>query len=348
MTSLGLIFTVLCLNFFQFPTPIAYAAALTTLSDSISSVKVSTAANNDISFVTPTGVAASQTIIITFPATWVINASTTYTDVDVLDDGTNVTLADNAGLTPTWGVARTSATVLTLTNGTTAVAATSVIRIKIGTNATNQSTGVYQITNGSNTGSASNGIAITGSFGDTGTISIPLIANDTVAVTATVPQAITFSVSTSTIYFGTLDSTAARYASSTAGGSSSDGAAHSLAVSTNGSTGYTITVKGGTLTSGSSTITAIGATPAASAIATEQFGISATKTGGTNGTIAAPYATGSSFGYDATSATSTTFASGTSATATETYSLHYIANIAATTEAGAYSTTLTYVATANF
>lgn len=345
--SLSVIFTVLCLNFFQFPIPIAYAAALTSLSDTLSTVKVSTAANNDISFVTPTGVTSGQTIIVTFPATWAINASLTFTDVDVLDDGANVTLA-GAPSGATWGVVRTSATILTLTNGTTAVGAGSVIRIKIGTNATNQSTGVFQVTNGSVTGAASNALAITGSFGDTGSISIPLVSDDTVAVTATVPQAITFSVSTSTIAFGTLDSAAARYASSSASGSATDVAAHTLAVSTNGETGYAITVKGATLTFGSSTISAVGVSPGASSAGTEQFGIYATKSGGVNGTIAAPYATASSFGYDATSATSTTFASGTSATATETYSLHYLANIAAITEAGAYSTTLTYVATANF
>jgi hypothetical protein len=67
-----------------------------------------------------------------------------------------------------------------------------------------------------------------------------------------------------------------------------------------------------------------------------------------NGTINTPYATASSFGYTATATTSDIFASGSSSTATETYSLHYLANIAALTEAGTYSANLVYVGTSNF
>jgi hypothetical protein len=329
--------------------PRANAAAITAASDTLSTVKINTASNHDISFVTPTGVASGQTIILTFQSDFSVNASLDFTDIDVLDDATNVTLAA-APSGATWGAVRTSATVITLTNGTTAVTAGSVVRIKIGTNATNQSTGVRQITNTTTTGTKT--VTVSGTFTDTGTISVQIVTDDTVAVTATVSQAITFSISTTTIAFGNLDSAAARYASSTGtGGSATDVAAHTLAVSTNGPTGYTITVRGATLTSAqnsANTITAIGASPATSAVGTEQFGIYATKSGGVNGTIATPYATASSFGYDAASTTATTFASGSSATAAETYSLHYLANIAAVTEAGSYSTTLNYVATANF
>lgn len=106
------------------------AAAITSLSDTLSSAKISTAANHDFSFITPTGVGGGQTIIITFPSDFVINASLTYTDVDVSDDGAQINLAA-APVTTTAGVVRTSATVLTFTNGTTAIAGGSVIRIKI-------------------------------------------------------------------------------------------------------------------------------------------------------------------------------------------------------------------------
>ena len=322
---------------------VASAATLTALSDTMSTVKVSTLANHDIQFTTPTGVAASATIILTFASDFSIAAAMDFTDMDVLDNGTNVTLAASPS-GATWGAVRTSATVITLTNGTTAVTAGHTIRVKIGTNATNQSTGVRQITNTTTTGTKT--ITMSGTFGDTGTISVNIITDDAVAVSGTVNQTLTFSISANTIAFGTLDSAAARFATTT--GSATDVVAHTMAVSTNSTSGYTITVKGATLTSGSFTITAIGATPATSAVGTEQFGIYATKTGGVNGTIASPYATASSFGYDATASTATTFASGTSATATETYSLHYLANIAATTEAGSYTAALTYVATGNF
>ncbi len=329
---------------------VAYAASLTSLSDTQSSVKVSTASNHDILFTTPTGLTSGQTILITFPADYLIHASLTFTDVDVLDDGAQMTLAA-APSGATWGVARTSGTVLTLTNGNVAVAAGSVVRVRIGTNATNQSTGVFQITNPTTIGTK----VITvggGTFADSGSISEQIVTDDTVAVSATVQQSISFTISTSTIYFGNLASGSVKFASSTnTSGDTTETIAHTLAVGTNAPSGYTITVLGQTLTSQQNslnTIDFVGATAASSTPGTEQFGIRATKAGGSNGTIATPYISTSSYGYNATATTSATFASGSSSTATETYSLRYIANIAATTEAGTYAANLTYVATANF
>lgn len=325
------------------------AAAVTSLSDAMSTTKISTASNHDFSFITPTGVGGGQTIILTFPTDFVIHASLTYTDVDVSDDGVQINLAAAPSGT-TAGVVRTSPTVLTFTNGTTAIAGGSVVRVKIGTNAVNQSTGVFNITNTSTPGSKA--IGITGTFGDTGTTTVQILNDDAVAISALVDQSITFSISSNSINFGTLSSGAARYASSTnPAGDSVDTVAHTLAVSTNAPSGYTITVQGGWLTSQQNALNTITAnvTKAASSIGTEQFGIYATKTGGINGTIATTYdGTATSFGYNATATTSATLASGSSATVTETYSLHYLANISAITEAGTYSSSLVYVGTANF
>lgn len=325
----------------------AYAASLTGLSDTTSSAKVSALSNHDIAFTTPTGIASGATVVVTFPGSYSIAAALDYTDIDVTDNGTNVTLAATPSGS-TWGAVRTSATVITLTNGTTAVTAGHTIHIKIGTNATNQSTGVRQITNDTSTGTKA--ITISGTFGDTGTISVQLITDDTVVISGTVSQAITFSLSSNSIAFGNLDSAAARYANSSTG-SATDVVAHTLAVSTNAPSGFTVTVQGSTLTSqqnASNTITAIGASPAASSAGSEQFGIYATVSGGSGATIATPYATASSFGYNGTASTAATFATGSSATATQTYSLHYLANISPSTEAGTYSASLNYVATANF
>lgn len=327
--------------------PVAQAASLSSLSDTMSTVKKNTTSNHDITFVTPTGLTSGQTMTVTFESDYSIPALLDYTDIDLLDDGVDVTLAASPSGS-TWGVVRTSSTVLTFTNGNVAVSAGSVVRIKIGTNASTGATGTHQITNPTSAGSFTITIA-GGTFADTGTITTTIVDDDTVSVTATVGQSLTFSISSNSITFGTLSPSAARYAD-TSSGSNSDTAAHTLAVATNGTSGYTITVKGATLTSGLNTIDAIGGTPAASATGTEQFGIYATKSGGVNGTIATPYADSGTpaFGYDANASTATTFASGTSATPTETYSVHYIANIAATTEAGSYATSLVYVATANF
>lgn len=339
------IISSLLLAFFPFPNK-ALSASLTALSDTQSTIKASTASNHDITFTTPTGVTSGQTIILTWDNSTSVNASLDYTDIDLLDDGVNLTLAGTPSGS-TWGVVRTSSTVITFTNGTTAVAAGSVIRIKIGTNATSGSTGTRQITNGS---AGTTTLTISGSFGDSGTISTPIISDDVVNISATVGQTISFSVSDNTIGFGTLSSSNARYATGDTNGTTSDTVAHTLAVATNAANGYTITLQGATLTSGLNTIDAIGATSASSSAGTEQFGIYATKSGGVNGTITARYSDNATpkFAYNATSSTTDTLASGSSATATETYSLHYIANISATTEAGSYSTNITYVGTGNF
>lgn len=322
-----------------------HAASLSVLSDTLSNATVSTASNHNIKFTTTSGIAGSATIVVTLPGSF--NASSiSFTDVDILDGASNLPVA----ATPsgaTWGFATTSSTSFTFTNGSSAITAGHVVTINIGTNATLGATGTHQIVNDSATGTRSIGIV---AGADNGTTTVFLLSNSAVAVSATVNQSISFSISSNSISFGTLSSSAAQYASSTTG-SASDTVAHTLAVATNGSTGYTVTVQGATLTSqqnSSDTIAAIGASPAASSAGTDQFGIYATKSGGVNGTIATPYATASSFGYNATATTSATFASGSTPTATETYSLHYIANILATKPAGTYSTSLVYVATANY
>lgn len=321
----------------------ASAAAITSASDTLSSQKVSTLANHDIQFTSPTGVASGQTIIITFPADFSASTTLDYTDIDVLDDTVNVTLA----ATPsgaTWGAVRTSATVITLTNGTTAVVAGSVIRIKIGTNAVNQSTGVRQITNTTTNGSKV--IAISGTFTDTGNITVPILTDDQVAVTATVDQSLTFTINDVAIGFGSLSASAACFASPTPACSSTEIEAHTLIVGTNASNGYTMTVQGATLTTGAFSVTAIGGTNAVSSIGTEQFGLRMTATGGV-GAVTSPYAA-AGFAYAGTASTASEVNASTAASANTTYSVRYIANIASDTEAGAYTSALTYVTVANF
>jgi hypothetical protein len=336
----------------------AYAGALTTLSDTMSSVKISTVSNHDILFTTPTGITTTQTITVTFPGSFSIPASFDFNDVDILVNGVQQTLAGSQGAS-TWGVVRTSANLLTITAQTsgTPAAAGNTIRIKLGTNATQGSTGTHQITNDSSNGSKS--ITIGGSMADSGSISVYLVNDDTVALSATVNQSLSFAIVSATstafsnaIYFGTLGSGAAKYASSTnTSGDTTETIAHNLQVSTNAPSGYAITIQGQTLTSqqnAGNTIDFIGGTAASSAAGTEQFGIRATKSGGTGATIDATYSGGSTYGFDATATTTSAFSTGTSPTNTETYSLRYIANISALTEAGTYTASLQYVATANY
>lgn len=332
---------------------LAMAAALTTLSDTQSSLKAATLSDHTIQFVTPTGVAASGTIAITFPAGYSMGV----TNVNNVDFATSSSASCSGfvdatlALSPvnlTWGYSTSSQTV-TFTSGTGVIAANRCIQIRIGSNATFGGTGVTQITN---PGAGSYGITIAGTFGDTGTITTTIIGDDTVAMTGTVNQSISFTISTSTIYFGTLSSIAAKFASSTNSlGDSAETVAHSLGVSTNAPSGFSLTVRGQTLTSqqnSNNTISAIGATAASSTATTEQFGLRATESGGTAVTVSSPYSSPTSYGYGATATTSSTLATGAGATASSTLSLRYVTNIAAVTEAGTYAANLVYIATANF
>jgi hypothetical protein len=158
----------------------------------------------------------------------------------------------------------------------------------------------------------------------------------------------TFAISDNSIGFGSLSSSTTRYANGATTGSGSETSAHDITASTNAATGYSVTIAGATLTSGLNTIDSISGGPTALSTGSEQFGIRATATGGA-GTVSASYAGSSgNYGYSTTPLVATTFATSTGSSATTTYAPFYAANISATTEAGSYTTALTYVATANF
>lgn len=333
---------------------LVHAAAMSSLSDTLSSVKANTLSDHTIQFVTPTGVSAAGTLTVTFPSGWSLGSLST-TSVDFATStsatcsGFTDALVSNTASGLTWGVSTTSSSI-TLTSGTAVIPANRCVQIEIGGNATSQVTGTTTYTNPAT--ATTSVLTLSASSGDTGTITVNIITNDTVTMTGTVNQSLTFTISTTTIYFGNLSSTGAKFASSTnASGDSTETIAHTLAVSTNGSSGFTVTVRGQTLTSqqnSANTITAIGASIASSTTGIEQFGIRATEAGGTGVTLSSPFNYATSYGYAATATTSATFAVGTGPTLTSTLSLRYVTNIAAVTEAGTYAANLNYVATANF
>ena len=331
-----------------------FAAALTNLSDTQTSLKISTLSDHTIQFVTPTGIAAGQDITITFPAEYTMG-SFAVTNVDFATSTsascssfTNEPLSSSAsGLT--WGVAQ-SGQVITITSGTVAIPANRCVQIKIGSNASSGGTGVSQITNPATPGAYS--INFGGTLGDTGYATENIISDDTVSMTGTIIQSLTFSISTTTIYFGTLSAGGAKFASSTnPSGDTTETIAHTLSVGTNAPSGFTLSVRGQTLTSqqnSSNTITPIGAVAASSTPGNEQFGIRATESGGVGTVVSSPFDYATSYGYDATATTSEVMATGSGATPTSVYSLRYVTNINAITEAGTYVANLVYVATANF
>jgi hypothetical protein len=332
----------------------ATAAALNTLSDTQSSLKVSVLSDHIIQFVTPTGISAGQNITLTFPAQYTMGTFS----VNNVDFGTSTSAScasinqETLSSSPsgsTWGVAQ-AGQVITITSGTSAIPANRCIQVKIGSNATFGGAGTSQITNPSSQNYYS--LLIGGTFGDTGIITTNIINDDTVALSGTVSQSLTFSISTSTIYFGILSSGGAKFASSTnTAGDTTETIGHTLAVSTNAPSGFVLTVQGQTLTSlqnSANTITAIGGTETASVPGNEQFGFRATESGGVGTAVSAPYASSTAYGYAATATSSSIVATGSGSTPTSTFSVRYLTNIGAVTEAGTYAANLVYIATANF
>lgn len=328
-----------------FPTMLVQAASITSASDTMSAARINATSSHSISFVTPSGAAqAYDTIIVTFPSDFdftgkLINSLSLTHGVTTGLENTETLAA--ASSTTAWGAvfSGTENRVLTLTPPTDGTGAASLAPgNKVFINYTAASS-----TNPSSPGSYA--IAISGAFGDSGDITVNILSNDQVSITATVPQSLTFSISDNSISFGSLSSVASRYASGTAAGQTTEVEAHNLIVGTNASNGYTMTVNGSTLTSGGNTITAIGNTNTAPSVGSEQFGLRMNAAGG-NGAVVVPYAA-SGFALN-TAGMPDQVATSTTASANTTYSARYLANITASTEAGSYSTTLTYVATANF
>jgi len=159
-------------------------------------------------------------------------------------------------------------------------------------------------------------------------------------------QSLTFSISDNTIGFGTLSPIGARYATGDTNGSSSDSAdAHTISISTNASSGYTMTLNGTTLTSGGHTITAIGGTAAAPNVGLEQFGLRIIVNSGT-GLASSPYAS-ANWALD-TGAFPDHVASGAGDGVTTQFGIRYLSNISVATESGNYNAVLTYTVTATF
>lgn len=332
------IVALLAMMFVMSPIRTAQAAQLTSISDTLTTVKASTAANHTITFVTPTGVSAGQTIVVTFPASFDLS-TILIGDVD-LDAAT--LSATPSGATWGWVLA---GQVMTFTSGTGTYAGSATVTIKVGTNATVGGTGTHQIVNP--TAGNNKVLSITAGTADSGSTALSIITNDVVNITSSVDPTLTFTVDDNTIGFGTLTTGGARYATGDTLGSGTDSVAHTLTIASNTTAGYTVTYSGATLTSGANTINVATVTGSATGTpGSEQFGISATTSGA--GTIGSGYNhSGPDWKFVAGSAQSL-FTRAGAVSGTETFSIHYLANIATSTEPGAYSTNLTYVGTANF
>lgn len=298
----------------------------------MSRLKAATASDHTIKFTTPTGIANTNTVTLTFPgSSFTMGASLT-----------NVTIADGAGADNAVTSASWSAPTLTITaSASSIVAAGHLATIKIpNAQITNPATGTYVITIG-------------GSFGDTGSFAVYITGtnDDQVTLTATVDPSITFSLSGTSSAFGTLVPGVVDTADTVI----------TLTVGTNGNGGYMITVRdvGNTTNPGlysSLASSLIGsadgsynATADLSSVPTG-YGMQAACTAGctTNTHVNSDYrqAANTVGAFTLTDKNVVTYGSSTSADHTITNT--YKARASASTKAGSYTDTLTYIATATF
>src|SRR3989344_2738241 len=276
---------------------LVYAASVTSFSVLLTREKASTLSNQTITFTVPAAIASGETLILTYDNSTSVAAALDFEDIDLADDGVDVVLAA-APSGATWGVVRTSATVITFTNGTTAVASGSVVTIEIGTNATSVVTGIEQITNGT---AGTTTLVLSGTMGTpdiTGTASMSIVDDDQVSVTATVNQSITFDLDagvadgeTSTPYsvaLGTITTTDTRVSGST------DSVNMIIAEGdTNASGGMVVTLRNANGANGLKSTAVpgddIGSTDGALADGTERDGLCVITVGLVGFTIATPY-----------------------------------------------------------
>jgi hypothetical protein len=224
----------------------AEAANVRQVSDTLSDSAPSVPSNHTISFVTPSGVANGQSITINFADGPFVLGQVAFDDVDITDDGTDLSVAAGCGGTEEVGFS-TSTNQITLefclgdgaslpVNGTTT--------IEIGTHATFGATGNAQLTNPA---VGSYEINITAGASDAGATRVAII--EPVTVTAAVDTSFTFSVAglagggsvNSEPITGTTTATSVPFGVLQANTAST--AAQQLSVSTNASYGFVVTVQ---------------------------------------------------------------------------------------------------------
>ncbi len=332
------------------------------IKDTMSRLKASTASNHTITFTldASTNIIENETITITFAASWVDGLnSIDCEDIDILDDGVEESIAEVAveacaADADEWG-AVVAGDVLTLTapsTGSTYIDASSVVIIEIGTNATEEHTGNTQITNPV---AANNLVVNIGGTGDSGTdpdgqFAVSIIAEDQVTVTATVLPTFTFTISASTCALGDL----------TLGTVQTCGV--TLTTTTNANDGYATTIvgtaSGAEMVHSNATDNIDNAGGTVVSPNSEEFGVSTSDSLvdieqlTTHGSCV--LADGVAVDVSGVSIdtlgdnTAASIASNTVPVSAEATTACFVASAAATTAAGEYSSTVTFISTGTF
>lgn len=225
----------------------ANAAQLQQFSDTLSTSRPGLPSDHTMRFTTPSGVAADgSTIVITMPSGFDVSALGE-DDIDVADDGVDLTTAPTCGATQ--AAVSTSTQTITITvcsGGGGAIASGSVVTIEVGTHATSSGAGVHQIVNHASAGSYELNIATPSDTGST-----ELIVVDAVTVSGQVDMYLDFSVdgvnagqavnADATLTFATTTATSVAFG--TVAPDTAYVLAQDLAVTTNAVGGFTVTVE---------------------------------------------------------------------------------------------------------
>lgn len=327
------------------------AAALTSMSDTTSRLEVSVQGTHTFAFTTATSLTATQTINIAFDTaadSFTLDATIASTDFSAVSGMTMVAnVGACAGATdevyPSVDASAPGESyTLTVCTGDTVTAGAKSFTIDNNEITNPSSPAVYKVD-----------ITTTS---DSGSIALAIITDDTVSVTATVDPSVTFSISDVAIGYGVLSATQDCWANGTPPAACdttfAPPAAHTFSLGTNAASGVALTYSGATLTAGTPTIsvaTVAGDTSdPVGTIGTEQFAIGFDDNAATF-TFADTAAYDQSLGnYKFVAGATTTILSSSAPVAATTIDAHYLANISAATEAGAYSTSITYIATGTF
>ncbi|MBP6858175.1 MAG: hypothetical protein KBC11_03260 [Candidatus Pacebacteria bacterium] len=338
---------------------VANAAQMTGVKDTLSTVTINQPATHVIT-ATLAGAntfATGESITYDFAdADFAPSAIGTWQPADfIFNDGTArtvVAVSATSGVPPTCtaGVNNVAVTITLATNTFAVVACSTYTASGAAPTTTFTINGTTAAGTGTFTNKAtdveSSVYTIVESGADSATGAVVAETNGTVNITATVSPTLTFSNDDNAIGFGTLTSGAGRWANGAATGSASTVTAHTMAIGTNATTGYTLTYNGPTLTSGANTIAAATISADADGVpGSAQFALGATVTG--TGTVTATYST-SANDYKFVPSTVSQIASATGPVTSDSIAVRYLANIPASQPAGNYATNLDYVATGNF
>ena len=307
--------------------PVAQAASLTSISDTMTTQKPSTASNHSIKFTTVGAITSNgQTITVTFPS---YTGSPTFSNITLSHGATGTETVETivtAATATNWG-ASYSGNTLTLTHptadGTGDITAGQKVIIEVnGLSLTNPAAGTY--------------VSTITTPSDLGKFATVITNNSEVAISTSVDPSITFSVSSNLATIPTLTT------------GSVGNAAVTFTVTTNAANGYIVTIKdvnNGLLGSGGNTIASAATTLSAGTV--EGFGANAQVSAGSPIIAAAyNYATNQ---VGAVSTSAAQIASGAATTgAGDTVNVNFKASITGSTKAGTYTDTATLVATATF